>query len=318
MTIHTDKSSRNEYRPLLLLTVILMAIFMMSGCQTHAPYRYYDYYDNGDYYGDGYYFDDYGDRSGSYNAFEYYYYPDHHVYYDIHRHIYFYNHYAAGWRPVSVLPKHIVLNHHRRHKLKLHNRHPWKGHKVRNPHRHHDDVAHPHKRNNDKLKGHPHRRKPAVVQHEQHRKGKNSLKNPASGKRGQHNVRRDRSIDKRQKLSTLPDTQHERKARQQVQSDKRRQQALRQDTRRDKQSQRKAASTWKQQKRNALSHDARREKRSDQHKSRAANRNPKRKLNTAEHNSDKKTLQTRQNIRSKDRQVNKGAPLKRQARQVRK
>jgi hypothetical protein len=161
MATQKSRSFGPGLKPLFIFASILLASLTATGCYTHMPYRY----DDSDYYHDDYYYG-YDDAPYSYVTSEYYFYPDHHVYYDIHRHVYYYNHIHHGWIGVSVLPKHILLNHHHRQKLKLHQHQPWKKHKIKNVRRHHDKM-HTGNPADGRIKQHSRKQNKAALIHEQ-------------------------------------------------------------------------------------------------------------------------------------------------------
>lgn len=74
--------------------------------------------------------------------FEYDYYPDQHVYFDRHNSLYHYHHADRGWLTVSILPRYIQLNHHRRQHLSYNHNRPWKERHVNKHYNSHHEPRH--------------------------------------------------------------------------------------------------------------------------------------------------------------------------------
>lgn len=121
--MHSNQTKRRQPsgHAIIRYGVIALAVVALNGCVTNSRHSVA-----------------YGYHSGGYHRpvteyYEYHYYPKQHVYYDINRHIYHYNHYDRGWLAVNHLPSHIRLSRRHNKALKYRHNRPW-------------DEAHAHKR----------------------------------------------------------------------------------------------------------------------------------------------------------------------------
>jgi len=127
MKTNTLKDTQPKACSRLCLGLVILAVIGLSGCvsndhrgsRTHIT---------------GYYSDTVP------HSYEYYYYPDQHVYFDIHRRVYYYHHHDRGWLTVSRLPQHIHLTNRHHEVLKYKHNRPWNERHVRKNHRAHRDA----------------------------------------------------------------------------------------------------------------------------------------------------------------------------------
>ena len=128
MNGRTTEHRQPTHYTLVGLSLVVLAIMSLSGCAT------YERRDEGIDYNGGYH----SPRVTDY--YEYYYYPEQHVYYDIHRHVYHYNDQDRGWLVVNRLPSRIHLSQHHEKTLKYRHNLPWSEAHERKRHRAHRDV----------------------------------------------------------------------------------------------------------------------------------------------------------------------------------
>jgi len=73
--------------------------------------------------------------------YDYYYYPEQNVYFDVYLGLYYYHDYDRGWISVRYLPPHIHLTYNRRHSLKFRHHEPWReNHAYKHDHRFRDPT----------------------------------------------------------------------------------------------------------------------------------------------------------------------------------
>jgi hypothetical protein len=104
--------------------MLIVAFLFLSGCTATTGHRHYDrHYDRGPSV-----------------SIEYHYFPDVHVYYDVHRHVYHYHHAHRGWVTVKKLPHYIHIDKHRHHVMRSRHHQPWKEkHEYKHHRSHYDD-----------------------------------------------------------------------------------------------------------------------------------------------------------------------------------
>lgn len=115
--------------------VLIVAAVFLSGC-TATSGHYYDY------------------DPGPSASTRYYYFPDAHVYYDIHRDLYHYHHPYRGWLKVRTLPHYIHINRTRYHVLYSRHHRPWKDNHAFKHHRSHSDGYRSHEQKKHREKSH--------------------------------------------------------------------------------------------------------------------------------------------------------------------
>jgi len=115
-------NSRNTIsKPLTASIALIITIIFLSSCTANAGYRHYDY------------------ESSPSRTVDYHYYPNAHVYFDSHRHLYHYHHMQRGWQSVKKLPKYIHIDKHHRYSVRSDHRKPWKNQHLQKKHRSHID-----------------------------------------------------------------------------------------------------------------------------------------------------------------------------------
>ena len=128
-------TNRGKAVSILNLSLIIVIALTLSGCLAHSPHH-----------------DNHHDRADAKVSIEFSYYPDLHVYYDRHRHVYHYHDKYRGWLSVNILPAHIRLRGHRHHVIHSEHRAPWKSkHRYKRSHSH-VDPNYREKRKNHKRK----------------------------------------------------------------------------------------------------------------------------------------------------------------------
>ena len=121
MKPNSINSANTINKPLTARITLIISIILLSSCAANAGSRHYDY------------------ESPPSGTFDYHYYPNAHVYFDSHRHLYHYHHKQRGWQSVKKLPKYIHIDKQRRYSVRSDHRRPWKNQHLQKKHRGHID-----------------------------------------------------------------------------------------------------------------------------------------------------------------------------------
>lgn len=178
MNSKTPHHENRVLRGLLMAGMLTLTLVVLSGCTAHTSHRQRHVEPEANV------------------SFEYYYYPEQHVYYDRHRHIYHYHHQRHGWLAVKRLPAHIRLNHHGRHPLVFRHNRPWnERHAHKRQHRHQDDRRQQEPR--EKRYYYQYEKSPTPHQRPEHERNENNGRHNSGKKQLRHG--RDEKIRTRQK-----------------------------------------------------------------------------------------------------------------------
>ncbi len=148
MKMFTRNKPQRSVSFFMMPGMIVLASIIFSGCASYSEPRSSVRYD----------YPYHSPASSVY--YEYYYYPEQNVYYDMHRHLYFYHHHSHGWVTVNTLPSYIHLRGNRRQSLRYKHNRPWT---VSHPYR--TDYRHDNKRRSQPVQRSPRR----TERHQPHR-----------------------------------------------------------------------------------------------------------------------------------------------------